>query len=87
MKRIVFARSLASGILGVILFLFLVAVGINVCDDRCSRNLDVDEISPEDGFQQETPLRKERSNALVRDRDGVGSPDLADHTLFWGGDR
>lgn len=43
-----YANSLRSGILGTILFLFLVCVGINVCVDRSSKAADYGE----EGFVQ-----------------------------------
>lgn len=79
-----FARSVASGILGVIIFVFLVAFSVETCVNRCSRNRDANEISWEDIPQQKVP-HKEKSVALLRNLDGVGGLGHPDITLVVGG--
>lgn len=48
-----FARSWAQGVLGVVAFLILVAVGMDTCDSRCRQNLEANEITWEEIVDQQ----------------------------------
>ena len=43
-----FARSAAEGVVGIIVFLFLLFVMANIIDDRCSMNLDSSDLTWEE---------------------------------------
>ena len=51
-----FAKSLTHGIFGVILLVLIIAAGMVVCDERCSRLADWGE----EGFEQNVPSGGER---------------------------
>ena len=43
-----FARSVAEGVIGIIVFLFLLCVMANIIADRCSMNLDSTDLTWEE---------------------------------------
>ena len=61
-----FARSVGQAVYGIILIVFLLAIGANVCDDRCSRNMADCEETWEELHEEESNV--DLSHVAISDR-------------------